>query len=310
MAVSVRGLPRRPKSWNQRVQLARNGVQLGFAAFMAYLVIQYAVVPEGSGPGVTSPEAYSPMGGFETAFQYLVHGGKYVPHTHASNLILAGSLVLTTLALRAFFCGWICPLGALQELIAAASQRLQRRFPIARRAVRAVRTRAAALAILDCWLRYFKYLVLFWVLAGTAVYGVLVFRDVDPWHAFITVTKLESIGGLVVLAATLLASSVVERAWCRYACPLGAIIGLLSRLSPLKIEREASACLACDVCTKACPVGIPVHKMTHVDSPQCIACLECIGACPTKGGLDLRLVLPGVRKKPHTVLTEPSKEAA
>ena len=310
MAMNVRGLPRRSKTWNQRTQLARHGIQLAFAGFVAYVVGRYSVVPEGSGPGVTSPEAYSPMGGFETAFQYLVKAGQYVPHTHASNIILAGGLVLTTLALRSFFCGWICPLGALQELVTAASQRLQRRVPSLGRAVRTLRGRAAPLAAADRWLRHFKYLVLAWVLAGTAVYGVLVFRDVDPWHALIAVTKLESIGGLVVLIATLLASIVVERAWCRYACPLGAIIGLLSRLSPLKIEREASACLACDVCTKACPVGIPVHTVTHVDSPQCISCLECIGACPTKGGLGLKLVLPGIRKRPHPALAAPSREAA
>jgi polyferredoxin len=90
------------------------------------------------------------------------------------------------------------------------------------------------------------------------------------------------------------ASFFVERAWCRYACPLGAVIGAVGRLSPVKIERDSTACLACGICTRQCPVGIPVERLTRVDSPECITCLECVGACPSQGGLQLKLALPGV----------------
>ena len=288
-------LVRRPRSWGIRVQRTRHLIQLGFAAFIGWLVVQNLLVPEETG-AVASAEAFCPLGGFESLYKWVVTGGQYVAHTHASNLVLAAAIVLTALVGRSFFCGWICPLGALQEAIAAFSHRLQRRFPALRRTIRVLQQKAGPVApFLDRWLRYLKYVLLAWLLAGTAIYGVLVFRDVDPWIALLTIAEFDLSGGLLVLGVTVVASFFVERPWCRYACPLGAIIGTVSRLSPVKIEREAAACLGCDVCTRQCPMGIPVDRLTRVDSPECITCLQCVGACPSEGGLDLKLALPGLR---------------
>jgi polyferredoxin len=294
MTAADQSIVRRPRIWGRRVQLIRQAIQLAFAGFIALVVYRHVTAPAGSEATAPSPEAYCPLGGFEGLYQWATTGGQFVPHTHASNLVLAGALALSALVAGGFFCGWVCPFGALQEAVASLGRRAQHAFPPLGRAMHALRRRAAGLTFLDRWLRYLKYFVLAWVVAGTALYGVLVFRDVDPWIALLSVTELELTGGAVVLAIVVVASFFVERAWCRYACPLGAIVGALGLVSPMKIEREAAACLACDVCTKDCPTGIAVQRVTRVTSPQCIGCLECVSSCPTSGGLALKLVLPGV----------------
>lgn len=298
MAAQSKHVTRRPKSWNRRVQTLRHLIQAGFAAFIVFAVVRFALTPEGNVASAPSPEAYSPFGGFETLFRYVQTGGQFVSHTHSSNLVLFGAVVLSALIARSFFCGWVCPFGALQEALAFLSKQVQRRVPGLRRRTQTLGQHIAVLSILDRWLRYLKYLVLGWILAGTAFYGFLVFRNVDPWAALITITQIEVSGGLVVLGLIVVASLFVERPWCRYACPLGLVIGLVGKVSPIKIERESSACLACDVCTKNCPMGIPVHTLTRVSSVECIMCLECVGSCPSRGGLDLKLVLPGMVNKP------------
>ncbi len=124
------------------------------------------------------------------------------------------------------------------------------------------------------------------------MYGAMVFRDYDPWSALINITEWTFTPGLVVLAITLGSSFFVERPWCRYACPLGAASGLLGKLSPVYLKREAGACKVCKVCTNACPMGLQVHKASTITSVDCIGCLECVEACPREGAMKVKLGLP------------------
>jgi polyferredoxin len=83
-------------------------------------------------------------------------------------------------------------------------------------------------------------------------------------------------------------SIVVKNFWCRYLCPYGALLGFLSILSPIKITRQKSTCIDCELCTKACPAGIKVHTAGRVWSDECTACMKCVEDCPVKNTLDLR----------------------
>jgi len=75
-----------------------------------------------------------------------------------------------------------------------------------------------------------------------------------------------------------------ERAFCKYVCPLGAFNAILSRIPLFRIKREASTCISCSICDRACPMNIDVMKPDAVNSPECIACMECVTTCPTKKG--------------------------
>ena len=195
-----------------------------------------------AGGVATSPESICPFGGIETMVTFLATGA-FVPHVHAANVVLAAGVLLLAFVARGAFCGWICPLGFVQDLVAGLSATVQRHVPAAHRGVRALRRRAAPLAFLDRPLRLLKYAVLVWAIWGAAVFGVMVFRDVDPWIALLDIGRASAGFGMVVLVAMLIGSLVVDRPWCRYACPLGAANGLVARFSPVRLERSAAACV-------------------------------------------------------------------
>ena len=211
-----------------------------------------------------------------------------------------GVLLLAVVARNAF-CGWICPLGFLQDVVAGASRLLQRRVRPVRLGVRWLREHGRPLAVLDRPLRLLKYVVLAWAVGGAALWGVMVFRDVDPWFALLELFRLSIVPAVAILALILGAAFFVDRPWCRYACPLGAAAGLVGALSPVRIERSGDACIACGICTRACPMGLPVATATRITSPDCNACLECVGACPRPGSLELRVGIPIIPLRPAPV---------
>lgn len=270
--------------------------QLGFAAFIAFLVIQHVVVGEESGIVTPSAEAFCPFGGLETLYKYITSGGSFVAHTHLSNVVLLVAVLVVALLLRSAFCGWICPLGFTQDMVSSFSKFLQKRIPPLRRGINSLKKRGARLAVLDRYLRYVKYLVLAWAVGGAAYFGYMVFRDYDPWSAVINIAEFSWTPGAIILIVTLVASIFVERPWCRYACPLGAASGLLGKLSPIYLKREQSACTNCKICTKACPVGLNVHTATTIRNADCMTCLECVGSCPRNGALEVKIGLPIVGK--------------
>jgi polyferredoxin len=91
----------------------------------------------------------------------------------------------------------------------------------------------------------------------------------------------------------------VQNFWCRYLCPYGALLGLVSVFSPTRIRRDAAACIDCGKCTLACPSSLPVDKLLSVRSAECTACMECVAVCPAQDALRAGLAsLPG-RSKPR-----------
>jgi polyferredoxin len=106
------------------------------------------------------------------------------------------------------------------------------------------------------------------------------------------------IGGTVawVVLGLVIASIFVQNFWCRYLCPYGGFLGLVSLLSPMRIARNASTCIDCARCAKACPSALPVDKLLQIRSAECTGCLECVAVCPAKETLIMSVPL-GVRKR-------------
>jgi ferredoxin len=93
--------------------------------------------------------------------------------------------------------------------------------------------------------------------------------------------------GLIVLGILLIASVFVQNFWCRYLCPYGALLGMASFFSPMRIRRNAAACIDCEKCAKACPAWLPVDRLVSIKSAECTGCLECVAVCPAKGALQM-----------------------
>lgn len=267
---------RRRIVWTQR---ARRISQLAFAAFIVYSSVAHQLATEDGARA--SLDALCPFGGLETAWRFLSTGGQYVPKTHASNLILLGGLLAATLIAGSAFCGWVCPFGFVQDLLTHLRRRLH--LP----AIQVPRR-------LDRILRYGRYVMLGLILYQTIVSVKLWFAAIDPYRTLFGLDWLFEFQPAVAwaaylsLAITLVSSLFVERAWCRYACPLGGALSLVGKFSLLRIRRSEAGCKGCSICARPCPVKLPVDT-AKVISSDCIGCLECVDTCPRPGALEVKL---------------------
>ena len=99
--------------------------------------------------------------------------------------------------------------------------------------------------------------------------------DVKMLHFFTE----PSFDTLAVVVSLVLLSLLFQNAWCRYLCPYGALLGLVSFFSPLKIRRRVSECTGCKRCSQACPAQLPVADKKVIRSPECSGCMSCVEAC-------------------------------
>lgn len=290
-----REVPRRPESWGRRTRLVRHTLQAVVLAYVGWLIVARAT------SGGSSPESFCPFGGFETLWTWATTG-RTVAHTHPANLVLALAIAVMALAARGSFCGWLCPLGSIQEALYGVSRAAGRAIPPLGRWQR--RPAGPGWRRVDAVLRQGRWVVLAFALGGAALTGTMVFRDVDPWAALLSIVEFELSLAFVVLLATLLLAFVLPRPFCRYACPLGAVQGLIAKASPIAVERDAASCLGCDLCTRACPMAIPVDQLARVTDAQCIGCLECVAACPSQNALGVSVALPWPSTPSTTVTFE------
>ena len=249
-------------------------IQLFFFALIALIAVNHTLAEEGGGiPFLSSASLHAlcPFGGVVTIYQYATTG-TFVQKIHESSFILMILGFILAVLFGPVFCGWVCPLGTVQEWTSKLGKKLfKRRFN--RFVPRKV----------DGVLRYLRYGVLVWVLYMTAATGRLVFAEVDPYFALFNFWSSEvAVAGLVVLGLTLVGALFVERPWCKYACPYGAVLGVTNLFRVFKIRRNESTCIACDKCNNRCPMNIPVSRQLVVRDHQCISCLECTSeaACP------------------------------
>lgn len=230
--------------------------------------------------GSASLHAICPFGAVET-FGSLIMYNKLVPKLHESTLVLFGIIVFLSILLGPVVCGFACPLGTFQELVSSIGKKIfKQRFN------NFVPNKVAKK------LSYFKYVVLIYILYVTTVSLKLAFLDFDPYYALFNFWSSEvPIGALVVLGLTLVGSLFVERPWCRYMCPFGALVGFTNKFSLFKIKRNKSTCISCGKCDKVCPVGIEVSNKDVITDLNCIRCLECTSerACPVENTVQISM---------------------
>ncbi|MCX7970569.1 MAG: 4Fe-4S dicluster domain-containing protein [Negativicutes bacterium] len=117
------------------------------------------------------------------------------------------------------------------------------------------------------------------------------FEDYDPYKQIFH-TEVEITAGWAIIAGFIAISLLVERAWCRYLCPLGGFNGLLCRLSWLNIVRNDKTCVDCGACDRICPTAISVSSAGRLTDSRCIKCFNCIQTCPA-GSLVIRPRIAG-----------------
>lgn len=255
-------------------------------AFMFGRGIVHNLLPDANIPSV---DALCPLGGALTIYR-LADAGRYLQKIHPSSLVLLIGLFATILFAGGAFCGWICPFGTLQDWL----QKLRKKLGI--KEIQISERIAAKLS----WLRYLVLLVIIYFTISTAK---LWFADYDPYRTFFSAEwlfapSLEYWPAYLITLVVLGASLFIKRFWCRFLCPMGAIVSLLQPLSLVKVRRDENLCISCGKCDKACPSALkPSTGLTP--GSKCTSCLECVEACPVHGALD---VYAGPKKR--TIVTK------
>lgn len=193
-----------------------------------------------------------------------------------------GAIFVSAAVFGPVYCGWLCAFGTYQDFVA----RVLARFGGGGRR----RERPSFTNCLPGPVRrvipYAKYALLAFLLSRTAVdvlrnppkTVVINLAAPPPLQGMLNLTTLLYLGFTPVLIYLL-----GKRSWCRYVCPFGAALSLLSLLAPYRV-RSRGRCLNCKACDRACPVEIPVseHVASYraVRSGRCVNCFQCIDACP------------------------------
>ena len=165
---------------------------------------------------------------------------------------------------RAIFCGWLCPFGALQELLFKAGQ--------------LIKIRPVVLPeILQKWLAKVKYLV-FLGLVGLTFYSfdlAISGTQVEPFKTAITF-RFDAPWPALIYAILLLGIGLfVERFYCRFLCPLGGGLAILGQLRLFNwLKRRTECGNPCTQCEAVCPVGA-IRRDGQIDMNECFYCLDC-----------------------------------
>ncbi len=274
----------RPK----RVVRERRFVQVAFFVLVLLIGVQFTVWVtahlRGGPSAVPRPpgvEGFLPISALMSL--RLAAAGEGVHPVHPAALAILLAVLAMSLVLAKSFCSHLCPVGAVSEWLGRLGRRLLgRQWQVPR--------------WLDVPLRGLKYLLLgFFVWATWFAMDLVAVRafldspynrvaDVKMWLFFAEPSRLT----VAVLGVLVVGSVLIRDLWCRYLCPYGALLGLLGRLAPFKVSRDAATCTDCRLCTKVCPARLPVHRMGRVASVECTSCLDCVAACPVAECLAVR----------------------
>lgn len=177
----------------------------------------------------------------------------------AAGILLAGLLLITLLCGR-IYCSTLCPLGLFQEFLTLLFRR--------RAAFQPNRP-----------YKYFLAAVVFGALIGGTACLV---RLIDPYSLFGSAASGAYLG-LAVLLLLILLVWFKGRLFCSNICPVGAVLGLISKYAVNKIYIENDKCVSCGLCAAKCPTGSIDFKNKTVNNETCIKCFNCLGGCRKSG---------------------------
>ncbi len=162
------------------------------------------------------------------------------------------------------FCGWFCPFGTLNDLLAFRKVRINTIASYSKFAVLILTVIAA------------------WVFADTMFCKLCPAASIEASipYLFLGVAKVNRpfLVHMGTLGGTLIGMVLIARFWCRYLCPMGALLGLFNRVSFLHLSLDLDHCSECVTCAETCPMGLEPHK--EYDNHNCIKCGTCVETCP------------------------------
>lgn len=281
---------RNASTWRKVVQITLLAINIYIGITFYYWVRYY----ETGGATLYLPrpggiEGWLPIAGLMNLKYTIETGG--LPPIHAAAMFLLVSFIIISLLLKKSFCSWLCPIGTISEYIGKIGQKLFR-FQI------------NVPKWLDIPLRGLKYLLLtfFLYISLSMPAQMIQYFMMSPYGIIIDVKMLDffryiSSASLITVSVLVVASLFIRNAWCRYLCPYGALLGIFSLFSPVKIRRNVESCIDCGKCAKNCPSRIPVDQLINVRTVECTGCMTCVESCPVASTLAFSLQAPAKKRQ-------------
>jgi polyferredoxin len=279
------------KNTEKPIQKIRFVVQVSFAILCIWIGIefsQFVSYLESNGLGIfhqrpPGVEGFLPISALMSVV-YFIQTGK-VHNVHPAGFFILLAIVGVSLTFGKAFCSWLCPVGFISELVGDFGEKVWKKL---------FKHRFKLPKLIDYPLRAVKYLLLaffafaIFSMTETALAFFLsdaynIAADMKMFYFFANISRFS----LIVIGILFLLSVVIRNFWCRYLCPYGALLGVIGFLSPNKIKRNATSCIDCGLCAKACPSFIKVDKILTVRSDECTSCLSCVDACPVADTLEV-----------------------
>ncbi len=250
------------------MQTIRFLFQLFFIEFILYHAVLFSL-----GASYKNCETYCPFGAVETMALF-VKTAKFPCAVNEFNYsILAGVLILTIFFKRVF-CSWVCPLGAVNELITSLRARFAKYNQFGANILKPLYS--------------IKYILLAVIVIATYRNYDLVFRPYCPYFtAFGLHGHTTEVLSYFILANALLITFFIKLGFCRTLCPFGAFLNLFNIRTVFKIYRDEKTCVNCKLCDKACQNEIKISETAKIDDRGCTMCLNCISACGKNNSLKI-----------------------
>lgn len=279
------------------IQKIRFYVQLFFALICIWIGVEFYsfirfLETDGIGMNVSRPpgvDAFLPIGSLMNLYYFLFTGE--IHSAHPAGLFIFVAIIIVSFVFGKSFCSWICPIGFLSELVGDFGEKFIKKL---------FRRKLILPKFLDYPLRSLKYLLLgFFVYSIFFLMGISAVKlfldgsynklaDVKMYYFFADISRFS----LIVIGILFFISIFIRNFWCRYLCPYGALLGLVSLFSPNKIKRNTISCIDCGLCAKICPSLIKVDKVKTVISDECSTCMNCVDICPVADTLQLETIYP------------------
>lgn len=244
----------------------RNTIQLSVSILVIVICIVYFLyINDYIEFRILSVGDLNPYGGW-SAIKSSVTDLSYRFRGFTKGIALTAAISITAFFMGRFFCGYICPIGAMQDFFKFLGTKLN----------------IKEIHIKKCmhYLEKIKYFILIAVIGLSIFHMGKLISPFSPWLSYLNFFMGNINESILVLIVIIIASLFFKRLFCRVFCPLGAFQSLLYAVGPFKVKKKDS-CLCCTNCFKDCPVEM--DNKDEVISPECISCSQCTTSICIKG---------------------------
>ena len=260
------------------------------------------------------------------SFRRLAHI-QFVPAVLSLSIGILIVLIALTLLFGRIYCSAICPMGIWQDVIARISKSVGKkkkryRYSPAKNMLRwtvlgvtviaSVCGFSVVLGLLDPYSAYGRIVVhIFkpvYMLGNNLLESV--FSRFDNYTFYQVDTSVLSLSSLLIAILTFAAILILAwkhgRTWCNTICPVGTVLGFISRYSIFKPVIDTSKCNGCGLCARNCKASCIDAKAHKIDYSRCVVCMNCLGKCK-KGAIKYTRRIPEIEAEPEMITTSKAK---